>query len=795
MNRLLTTFLFVLGSSMLFAQQMSDEQVVEYVVNAQSEGQSQDQIVSELLKRGVTMAQYNRIRKKVDETKKRNIAGGEDNEDFRMRTAVNNEYSRELEEGQSRGKEIFGHRMFQNKEIAFEASYNLPTPSNYKLGAGDQIVIDVWGASQSSVQKTISPDGIINVDNLGPIHLSGLTIEQANKVLKEEFGSIFSGINGETPISNMRLSLAQNRSIQVHVMGEVVNPGTYMMSSFATIFNALYQAGGVNEVGTLRAVKVYRKDKLVATYDVYDFILNGNSNAGIRLEDNDVVTVDVCKNLVAVTGSVKRPMYYEMLDTETVSQLLKYAGGLNGNAYKENVRLIRNGIREREIYILNVDEQQEFMIADGDSVSIDSIMSTFANMVEVKGAVYRPGQYQMDDCMNTVKQLIECAGGLKDEAFLNRAILNRRKANNTMENLSVNLDQLMNGAGDDIILRKNDVLYIPNIFDLQENQTVHILGEVLFPGTYEFADNMSVEDLIVLAGGLTEAASTVKIEVARRIKNSRATQDNDTLSYSYLFSVGEDLIVNGDSNFTLQPFDQVFVRKSPRSIGQENMLVEGEVVFPGNYNLVSKKMRLSQIVEMAGGLTSSACVEDAQMERLMSAKELEMYKESLENQLRIAKNTSDSLRISQLLAEEVKSYKLVIDLKKALEEPGSEYDIVLENGDRLYLPRYSPVVKIYGAVQQENIVMFESNKKLRYYINQAGGFSEMANKRNIYIMYSDGSLSKARKIGQSNVKPGCSIYVPTKEERSRMSTGELLGLGSTVASLATVVMALVNMIK
>ena len=509
---------FLLCVGVMSAQKMSDDQVIEYVMAAQEKGESQQQIAKDLLRKGVTMDQVNRIKRKMENQKTTGV-GATMTEKERTRKAPNKNGAVELqstkeEKGkmntaereemmgeeldflfpdstlmfmaeEKKKKEIFGHRIFQNKDVAFEASYNLPTPANYKLGSGDEVVIDIWGASQSTIQETISPDGNIYVENLGPVHLSGLTVTQANNYLKKQLGQIYSSISGDEPESNIRLSLAQNRTIQVHVMGEVENPGTYTMSSFATIFNALYQAGGVNEVGTLREVKVYRNDKMVATYDVYDFILNGNSDMGIRLEDNDVVSVDAYKNLVSVTGNVKRPMYYEVLDNETLEQLMKYAGGFAGNAYKEDVRLIRNGKREREIYTLNTAEQQSFILADGDSVSVDSIMPSFANMVEVKGAVYRPGQFQMDGRVNTVKQLIECAGGLKDDAFMNRAILNRRNPNNTMENLAINLEELMSGKAADVALRKNDVLLVPSLFDVQEVQTVTIFGEVAFPGTYE----------------------------------------------------------------------------------------------------------------------------------------------------------------------------------------------------------------------------------------------------------------------------------------------------------------------
>ena len=817
---------FLLCVGMVSAQKMTDEQVVEYVTEAQEKGDSQQQIAKDLMRRGVTMDQVNRIRRKMDAQK---VAGQGNTigEKTRMRTAPKNNGSIELQsekdkrnklQGSEREemmmgelgflfpdstmmymmleedkKEIFGHRIFQNKDVIFEASYNLPTPSNYKLGPGDEVAIDIWGASQSSIQEVISPDGNVYIENLGPVHLSGLTVTQANNYLKKQLGKIFSTIDGDDPKSQIHLSLAQNRTIQVHVMGEVENPGTYAMSSFATIFNALYQAGGVNEVGTLRDVKVYRNDKLVATYDVYDFILNGNSNMGIRLEDNDVVVVDAYKNLASVTGNVKRPMYYEMLEGESVAQLLNYAGGFTGNAYKEDVRLIRNGKREREIYTLNISEQQNFMVADGDSISVDSIMPSFANMVEVKGAVYRPGQFQMDGRISTVKQLIECAGGLKDDAFLNRAILNRRKPNNTMENLSINLEQLMDGTIPDVALRKNDILLVPSVFDMQEVQTITIFGEVAFPGTYEYSSNMSVEDFIVNAGGLTEAASTAKVDVARRVKNSRATSASDTISYIYSFSISDGLIVEGSPNFTLQPFDEVYVRKSPGYHKQENVTIEGEVLFGGTYALEKKNQRLSELVANAGGLTPQANIKGARLERTMTDEEKLRLESTIEAAIQMADNKKDSVSIRRNMMSQT-TYPVGIELDKALEKPGSDADITLRSGDRLIIPQYSNTVKVSGEVMYANTVAYKSGKGLKYYINQAGGYNDNAKISNVYIVYMNGTVAKPS-IGRSVVEPGCEIVVPSKEERERMTASQILSLSSTAASLATVVLALINVFR
>ena len=817
------SFLYAVGVK---AQTMTDDQVVEYVMSAQEEGDSQQQIAADLLRRGVTMDQINRIKRKMDGQGKTGL-GKTLTEKSRMRTAplqdgviqlqsdkdkmqkMKNE-ERELMMGDELGflfpdstmmymveepkkKEIFGHRIFQNKELAFEAAYNLPTPQNYKLGPGDEVTIDIWGASQTSIQETISPDGNIYVENLGPVHLSGLTVKQANSYLKRQFGQIYSGINSEEPNSNISLSLAQNRTIQVHVMGEVENPGTYTMSSFSTIFNALYQAGGVNEVGTLREVKVYRDDKMVATYDVYDFILNGVSNTGIRLEDNDVVAVDAYKNLVAVTGHVKRPMYYEMLETESVAQLMKYAGGFQGNAYKEDVRLIRNGKREREIYTLNADEQQNFLLADGDSVSVDSIMPTFANMVEVKGAVYRPGLFQVDGRVNTVKELIECAGGLKDDAFMNRAVLNRRNPNNTLENLAINLNDLMSGRIDDIMLRKNDVLLVASLFDMQEVQTVTIYGEVAFPGVYQYADNMTVEDFIVNAGGLTEAASIARVDVARRVKDSKATTTSDTITLTYSFSLKDGLLVEGNPNFTLMPFDEVYVRKSPGYYKQENVFIEGEVLFDGTYALTKKNQRLSELIQSAGGLTPQAYPEGARLIRQMTEEELQRLDITIETALQTAKTKEDSVRIRKSMENQT-SYPVGVELHKAMEKPGSDADITLRNGDHLVVPQFSNTVKMSGEVMYANTVAYQKGKLLNYYLDQAGGFSNNAKKSKVYIVYMNGTVARANRMNSRLIQPGCEIVVP-KKDKERLKTTEILSLGSTSASLATVVIALTNILR
>ena len=820
-RRLLFAIFAVLCVSYMSAQKMTDDQVLEYVMSAQQKGADQQQIASELLHRGVTMDQVNRIRRQMEARKGSGLGNSLDAK-TRIRTAPQqngalklqndkNAKSSELAMGSEIGlmlpdsasmqqamvdegnrKKIFGHRIFQNKEVAFEAAYNLPTPQNYKLGPGDEVAIDVWGASEYSIQEIISPDGNVYIESLGPVHLSGLTVTQANNHLKHQFGKI-SGVDGEDPNSDIRLTLAQNRTIQVHVMGEVENPGTYTMSSFATVFNALYQAGGVSEVGTLRDVKVYRNDKPIATYDVYDFILNGNVDTSIRLEDNDVVSVDAYKNLVCVTGKVKRPMYYEMLDDETVAQLLKYAGGFSGNAYKEDIRLVRNGKREREIYTLNAEEQQTFIVGDGDSISVDSIMTTFANMVEVKGAVYRPGIFQIGGRVTTVKQLIECAGGLRDEAYMERAILNRRNSNKTLANLSIDLEALMAGEIEDVALRKNDVLLIPSIFDLQEVQTISIHGEVAFPGIYEYAENMTVEDFVVKAGGLTEAASTARVDVSRRVKDPKAVVTNDTITQTFSISLGEDSSVEGNGEFVLPPFDEVYVRRIPGYYEQESVTVEGEVLFNGVYALTQKNQRLSDLIESAGGLTPQAYPKGARLIRQMSAEELQRLNLVIEEELKNAKNSQDSVRIKNSLMTQAE-YTVGIELHKAIDEPGGKADMVLRNGDKVVIPQFLNTVKISGEVMSSGSTMlFEKGRRVKYYIDYAGGYSNDAKKSKVYVKYMNGKVARAKKMNGKAIQPGCEIVVP-KDDKTRMKTTEILSLSSTSASLATVIITLLNIL-
>lgn len=819
---------------------MTDEQVMEFVINENAKGTSQQQIVTKLMQQGVDIQQIRRIREKYEKEHKGDVLGAKDltgknavesrlrlnngdKKDDKLENAEN--YRRRViqekeEEGimsdrrkrmlqqrkeddyldgldfvlpdsmelfndimsereQDKNKKIvFGRNIFNQKYLSFEPNMNIATPSDYRLGPGDAVFVDVWGASQKTFSSTVSPEGTIDLEGFGPIQVSGLTVEEANRLIKTTLGQRYSN-------SNVKLSVGQTKTITVNVMGEVVAPGTYTLSAFATVFHALYMAGGTNEIGTLRDIKVYRNNKLVTTVDIYDYILNGKLSGNIRLAANDVIVVGPYDCLVNITGKVKRPMYYEMKRSESVATLLKYSGGFTGDAYQDYIRLIRKNGGEYAIFNIGEFERGTFHLADGDSLSVDSVLPRFKNMVEVKGAVRRPGMYQMDGTASTVRQLLNLVGGVTEDAFLTRAVMHRRKADRTLEVLAIDIEGILNGSVSDIALRNEDVLFIPSLKDAQEERTLTIYGEVIYPGVYQYADNTTIEDFILQAGGLTDAASIMKIDVSRRIKNAKATQSNKTIAHTFSFSLKDGFVIEGEPGFVLQPFDEVFVRKSPGYIEQQHILIEGEVLFPGTYTLSKKGQRLSDLIEAAGGLTTDAYAKGARLERKMSPEEIQKREQNLRRLMRDeTKKSNDSLDLD---LGNVRS--IGIDLDKAMQNPEStEWNITLADGDRLIVPQYSNTVTINGEVMYPNTVAFKPGAKLSYYINQAGGYSNSAQKKKVFAVHMNGTVTQVRKA--EDIQPGCEILVPAKVKRSNVSTSQWISIGSTTVSLLTVIAAM-----
>lgn len=821
------SIVLVCSAVLTLSAQMSEDKIIQFVAEQQEKGVSQEQIVYELNRRGVSIQQLQSLREKYEKQKSTGVLGMTmaeatnsqsrtrnnstsslnliQTEDDRLaETKMSEEEKLQLMYNESMflfvdsmyllkqsfmplKREIYGHSIFQNKDLTFEPSVNIATPADYKLGAGDEVIIDIWGASQMTVREVISPDGNIMVENLGPVYLNGMTVAEANKHIKRVFSQIDAGLNEENNSSQISLTLGQVRSIQVNVMGEVENPGTYVLSSFATIFNALYMAGGVNDLGTMRDVKLYRNNKEIASIDIYDYLQNGKLSKDIRLTDNDVIIVSPYKQMVVIEGSIRRPMLYEMKSTETLQNLVEYAGGLSADAYKKDIRVIRMGEKQRQIFTVATDQQASFLLADGDSVYVDSIQTTFANMAEVRGAVYRPGQFQIDDAINSVLKAIEFAGGVREDAFMGRALLSRTNPDKTLSNQAVDIEALLKGETADIEMRNGDVLFIPSLFDVREVQTLHIYGEVLFPGKYQYADNMQIEDLILQAGGLKETASIAKVDVVRKTNNKNAVSASDTISEIFSFSIDEKLKIQ-DNNFTLKPFDEIYVRKSPGNTEIKRVIVDGEVLFPGNYSLKTNNERLSDLIVRAGLFTSEAYPEGARLERTMTEEERMRMKD-------LAKiiAADDSLAMESI--DMATTFYVGIDLQKAMDKPGSDEDITLRNGDRIIVPAFTNTVKMNGEVMYSNTVSYNQGKRLKYYVDKAGGFTQDAKKNKAYVIYMNGSVARARKVSSKLIQPGCEIVVPSKSERDGMTTSEILSLSSTSASLATVVIALLNLFK
>lgn len=687
-------------------------------------------------------------------------------------------------------KEIFGHNLFRNTNLSFEPSANLATPISYRLGPGDEVIIDIWGASENTIRQTISPEGDIQVKDLGPVHLNGMTVKEANQYLQREFSKIYSGIGGNEPNSQIRLTLGDTRTIQVNIMGEVSVPGTYSLSAFSTVFHALYRAGGVNKIGSLRGIKLVRNGKTIENLDVYEFIMKGKMNDDIRLQEGDVIIVNPYESLVEIVGKVKRPMYYEMKPTETVANLLEYAGGFTGDSYKKAIRLIRKSGREHQVF--NVDEMDYsvFRLDDGDLVTVDAVLDRFENKVEISGAVYRSGLYQLDGEVNTVKQLIKKAEGLRGDAFLNRVLLDREHEDLSHEIIAIDLNGLLNGTVADISLQKDDHLYIPSVNDLKEEETVSIYGEVLNPGTFLYSDKMTIEDLVVQAGGLREAAATTRVSVTRRIKDPKSTAYSSKLAETFAFDIKDGLVI-GDADFYLQPFDMVQIRRSPAYKVQRTVSVSGEVLFSGSYALLKKNERLSNLIKRAGGITPDAYIKGGRLIRRMNDEERRRERDAL----RMARNGEgkDSISVAKLAITE--TYTVGIDMEKALANPGSDYDVVLREGDVIYIPEFVNTVKISGSVMYPNTVAWEKGAKLKHYINMAGGYGNMAKKKKAYIIYLNGTVVRAKRGDSKLIQPGCEIVVPSKAEKQHMKFAEILGLSSTTATMAAMVATLVNAFK
>ena len=861
---LVLLMIFIIGSASAQTSSMTDDQVMRLVVKEHERGTSNAQIVTKLMQQGVDISQIRRVRNKYErQMKQGGVAGaseevaskdatrlrtnnGKTREDYgkgidekaenysnyRVKAQKDKDYKhtydeddeefmdfqdemdglipdtammikRLLAEREMKRKKVFGRDIFNNKELSFEPNMNIATPQNYRLGPGDAVIIDIYGASQKTIQSTVSPDGEVTIEGYGPVNVSGLTVAQANARLRSTLGSRYRS-------SRIKLTVGQTKTIMVNVMGEVKAPGTYTLSAFATVFHALYMAGGTNDLGTLRNIKVYRNNRLVTVVDIYDYILNGKLTGNVRLTDNDVIVVGPYDCLVTITGKVKRPMIYEMKKNESVNSLLKYSGGFTGDAYKKSVRVNRKTGRERSVYNVEEFDFSSFRIDDGDSVSVDSILPRYANTVEVKGAVFRPGMYNIGDQINSVRTLVEHAEGLTEDAFTARAVMHRMKSDRNLEVISVDIAGILAGTSPDIPLKENDVLFIPTRQDKMTERTITIRGEVQYPGTYLYAEHETIEDFVLQAGGLTDKASTINVLVSRRVNDTKATKPDSIIAKTYTLSLKDGFVIDGKPGFELMPYDEVSIRKSPAYTEQQNVEIEGEVLFGGTYTLSRRNSRLSDLFQKAGGGTDQAYIKGARLMRKANEAEkarmeavLKMQREQQQkNLLQLAASSNNASAITQT-AKDAKDadlqkfnvpdeYPVGIDLAEALKHPGSDADMILREGDRLIVPQYNSTVKINGAVMYANTVAYEKGKSISRYIDEAGGFASDANKSKAYIIYMNGKVAK---VGHgAKVQPGCEIVIPAKMKR-KMTAAEMMSMGSSMSSIAAMIATIANLSK
>ena len=723
------------------AQGMSDQQVISFIASEAKAGTSQSQIVTKLMSRGVKIDQIRRLRNQYDSQINKagkasaadgavmmaaqRMAGNSDQakgQDLTTakRGTTGEVYADAAEEVQdvehdvqatqgvapdAQGKRVFGRDIFRQANPSFQPNENMPIPDTYVLGTGDQVVVDIYGASQNTLVHTISPEGTITVSGYGPIRLSGLTVAAAQAKLRNTIGSRYQS-------SNLRVSVGNTRTIQVNIMGEVRAPGTYHLSAFA-----------------------------------YDYILNGRLAGNIMLQDNDVIQVEPYHSLVGITGNVKRPMFYEMRKDESVATLLKYAGGFTGDAHKKSVRLVRQTGERYQVYNVNEFDMADFKVEDGDAVTVDGMINRYENMVEIKGAVFRPGQFQLGTNINSVKTLVEAAEGLTEDAFTSHAVLHRLKADRSLEVLPIDVQGIMAGTVADVPLQNEDVLFIMTQEDLRQERTLTITGWVMSPGTYEYADNVTIEDLIVMAGGLRDQASLAKVDVSRRILDPHATAKTREIAKTFTFN------------------------------------------YEGNFTLASKNMRLSDAINMAGGVTEDAYLKGARLVRTTNDEERLRRRLMLENIRNILTDQRDSVAWNKMDLDN--NYPVAIDLEAALKNPGSDADVLLREGDRIFVPEYDPIVKISGDVMFPNTVFFENGKNIKHYVEQAGGYGDRAKKSKTFIVYQNGTIG-LKKDG-AKPEPGCEIIVPSKKHHDPIKWETILTGLSPLASIATLVVALTKL--
>jgi len=700
---------------------------------------------------------------------------------------------------------IFGEDLFKNSKISFEPNLRMATPKSYVIGPDDELLIDLTGDNEANYNLKVTPDGTIRLQYVGLISVGGLTIEEATSKIRAAMSKTYPGLR--TGRSNIAVNLGNIRSIKVTIIGESVKPGSYTLSSLSTVFNALYASGGPNKNGSFRKIQVIRNSKVVANVDVYDFLLKGIQKS-VRLQDQDVINIPVYDTRVEMSGEVKRPALYEALKTESLQNVIDFAGGFTSQAYTANIKVLQNTSKERKIVDVDADHFATYTPANGDKYIVEKILDRFANRVEISGAVFRPGKYELEKGM-TLKQLIQKADGLKEDAFLNRGYISRLNLDNTPALLSFDVEKIVNGTQTDIPLQREDKVTISSIFDLRDEYRVEIKGEVRNPGIFKYGDNMNLESLIQQAGGFNEGATPKRIEISRRVKNSDAMSVAATTAKIFTVNVDQDLKLTGEP-FVLQPFDIVSVRGSEGYQIQKIVKIEGEVLYPGTYTIQRKDEKIADIIKRAGGLTAMAFPAGASLrrpgpsadttkkvnvknnkdQRVLSRGEKEEF-EKLQNlkRLQIAQGVKDTTSLRQD-SSILKSDFVGIDLVRILKDSTSRYNLLLEDGDIIAIPKQLQTVRVTGEILKPINIVYKQGKTMAEYINESGGFTYNANKRGAYIVYANGSIRSTKKFlffyDYPVVKPGAEIFVPKHAPREKIGIQGLVGIASALASVALI---------
>lgn len=790
--------------------ELSDAQILQMVKQAESMGYtSEAQLEQMALSRGIKQDEIVKFRARVEKLKKQGsgqttdkntIAAGREYSETTNGGSVTNEKKEDDDEIKSK---VFGAELFKNGNITFEPNLRIATPKSYIVGPDDKLIIDLTGDNERSYNLQVSTEGAINLEYVGRIMVGGLTIEQATSKIKAAMSKTYPSL--KTGRTSVAINLGNIRSIQVTVTGQAVKTGSYTLPSLANVYRALYVSGGPSQNGSFRNIQVIRNNKVIATIDVYDFLLKGIQTGNVRLQDQDVINIPTYDKRVEISGEVKDAAIFEVKPNETLQDVIRFAQGFTADAYTAKIKTFQNTNKERRIRDISASQYAVYQPKNGDKFVVEAILERFENRVEIIGAVFRPGIYALDKGL-TLSGLIKKADGITEDAFLNRGYINRLNPDKTQFFVSFDVAKILSGEEKDILLTREDKVTINSIFDLREEYTVTIQGEVRAPGTFEYAENIKLEDIIQMAGGLKEGASPNRIEVSRRIKNNDPNSVSSKTADLFVVNVDEDLKVLGEK-FKIQPFDIISVRSSEGYVIQKQVKIEGEVLYPGMYTITSKDYRISDLIKRAGGLTTFAYAEGASLKRPGAEKVNPADKNAINNQEEEEKkflnlervkeknlNTPDTAnKIDEKLAQ---SDLVGINLERILQKPLSRQDLILEEGDIIRVPKQLQTVKVTGEVLNPNSIVYVPGKSFKQYVNGAGGFTNAALKNRAYIKYANGSAEAAKKFlffnNYPKVKPGAEIMVPVKAEREKITAQGWIGIGTGIASVAAIIVSLLR---